>query len=221
VPVYYPVVNGGGGGIDYGGIGGGGGIDYGGGGGDVDTGGGGGVDIGGGGIDGGGEDGGGVFEGGVGGDEAVLYVHSDAKPSVRVVPSGRRPTQQAQHQQQLRRVNIGKERVVQRSTELGLGRTYALTPPRVILGYPTLAPVALPYIVGIPYPVYIPVLPTIGGGLVGGLGGGVGGGLGGGLGSGFGGGLGGGFGGGEGFGGLGGGGLGIFPDEAGYGVGAK
>ncbi|CAN7950100.1 unnamed protein product, partial [Ixodes pacificus] len=129
VPVYYPVVNGGGGGggIDYGGIGGGGGVDYGGGGGDVDTGGGGGVDFGGGGTDGGG---GVVFEGGVGGDEAVLYVHSDAKPSVRVVPSGRRPTQQAQHQQQLRRVNIGKERVVQRSTELGLGRTYALTPPR-------------------------------------------------------------------------------------------
>lgn len=101
------------------------------------------------------------------------------------------------------------------------GPSSAILIPQVIFGYPTLAPVALPYIVGIPYPVYIPVLPTVGGGLVGGLGGGVGGGLGGGLGSGFGGGLGGGFGGGEGFGGLGGGGLGIFPDEAGYGVGAK
>ncbi|CAN7998502.1 unnamed protein product, partial [Ixodes hexagonus] len=211
VPVYYPVVTGGGGGVDYGG----GGVDYGGG---VDIGGGGeGVDIGGGGtevvVDEGGEP-------TVGGDETVLYMHSDAKPSVRVQPTAR---QQAQRLPQLRRVKLGRERVVQRSTELGLGRTYALTPPRsaaleailipqLVVGYPPFAPVSLPFIVGIPYPVYIPVLPTLGIGGVGGLGGGLGGGFGGG---GYGGGLGGGFGG------LGGGGPGIFPEDAGYEVRAK
>ncbi|KAK8777867.1 hypothetical protein V5799_020791 [Amblyomma americanum] len=80
---------------------------------------GGGFDIGNGGtgvVDVGGGD---IGIGGIGNNEALMYLHTDDKAAVRVKPST-----------QPRRVSVGRERVVQRSTELGLGRTYAVTPPR-------------------------------------------------------------------------------------------
>ncbi|XP_065285625.1 uncharacterized protein [Dermacentor albipictus] len=67
-------------------------------------------------IDTGGE---GFGFGGTGNEEALMYLNSGDKAATRVKPASK-PL----------RVSMGRERVVQRSTELGLGRTYALTPPR-------------------------------------------------------------------------------------------
>ncbi|KAL3230398.1 hypothetical protein MRX96_023448 [Rhipicephalus microplus] len=55
--------------------------------------------------------------GGVGYEEQLMYSNDKATTRVKVAT-------------QPQRVRIGRERVVQKSTELGLGRTYAFTPPR-------------------------------------------------------------------------------------------
>ncbi|XP_037511121.1 ctenidin-3 [Rhipicephalus sanguineus] len=63
--------------------------------------------------------GGEVDIGGIGNEELLMYQNSDGKATTRVKVAT-----------QPQRVRIGRERVVQKSTELGLGRTYAFTPPR-------------------------------------------------------------------------------------------